>query len=366
MRYTPLLLLALLACQAPSASLDPAAAPPRVRHPHNVILMIGDGMGVGQLTAARYSEDRPLHIERMPVIGLVRTTCSDDLITDSAAGATAMSTGHKTFSGAIGVDADSLPRPTLVELAEAQGLATGIVVTCELTNATPAAFVAHQVSRAMNMEIAADYLKHELELVIGGGQVFFEQRPGGENLLATWRSRDYLVRQADVFPLTDLQLPPNSRLVYFTAPEAPPRRMRGRDYLPPATRFATTFLDERPEKGFFLLVEGSQIDWGGHANNAEYIITEVRDFDDAVGEALAFAEADGHTLVIVTADHETGGFTTLRGSKHGQLHTGFSSASHSANFVPIFAYGPGAEAFAGFMDNTDIFYRIKQALRLRE
>lgn len=365
MRYLTLLLLGLLACQAPTASQSSAQPPPHRRHPHNVILMIGDGMGIGHITAARYHLNRPLHLERMPVVGLVHTTCADDLITDSAAGATAMSTGYKTYSGAIGVDVDTLPRPTLVEMAEAKGLATGIVVTCELTNATPAAFVAHQPRRSMTQEIAADYLLTEVDLIIGGGQFYFEQRYDGVNLLSVWRSQGYMVRQSDVFPLRDLEVPLGTRLVYFTASEAPPRQMRGRDYLPEATRFATDFLDRRPEKGFFLLVEGSQIDWGGHANNGDFIISEMIDFDAAIGEALAFAEADGHTLVIVTSDHETGGFSVLRGSEPGQLKTGFATASHTANLVPIFAYGPGAEAFGGVMDNTDIHHRIRAALRLK-
>ncbi|RMG62682.1 MAG: alkaline phosphatase, partial [Bacteroidetes bacterium] len=296
-RLIPLGLGLLLACKTPTAGLDPATHLPRVRHPRQVILMIGDGMGIGQIAAARYSEDRPLHMERMPVVGLVRTTCADDLITDSAAGATAMATGKKTFRGAIGVDADTVPQPTLLEMAEASGLATGMVVTCELTNATPAAFIAHQDSRVNNEAIASDYLKTDVDLLMGGGQTFFDLRSDGRNLLAEWRQKGYLIRSSDVFSISELEVPPDSRLVYFTATEAPPRKLKGRDYLPEGTRYALNFLHDHSEKGFFLMVEGSQIDWGGHANSAEYIISEMRDFDEAVGEALAFAEADGHTLV---------------------------------------------------------------------
>jgi alkaline phosphatase len=331
------------------------------KHPRNIILLIGDGMGIGQITAGMYSNRNHLNLERCPVVGLIKTTSSDDLITDSAAGATAFSTGKKTYNGAIGVDADTVSQPTILEIAESQGMLTGLVATSEIIHATPASFIAHQYNRLMYEEIAADFLNTDIDLFIGGGMKYFAKRRDKRNLLVEMREKGYFVRN-EQFPLRKLEVPPNLKLAYFTADMKPDRKEKGRDYLPDAAEFATRFLSERSlNRGFFLMIEGSQIDWGGHANDEDYIISEVLDFDEAVGRVLDFAQQDKHTLVIITADHETGGFAINRGSEMGKLKTGFTTGGHTASMVPVFAYGPGAELFAGIYDNTQIFHRMMMA-----
>jgi alkaline phosphatase len=331
------------------------------KRPRNIILLVGDGMGIGQITAGMYSNDNYLHLERFPVLGLIKTTAADDLITDSAAGATAFSTGKKTYNGAIGVDVDTVPHPTILEIAESQGMRTGLVATSEIIHATPASFIAHQYNRLMYEEIAADFLDTDLDLMIGGGMKYFLKRRDKRNLLVEMRDKDYFIRN-EQFPLRKLEVPPGKKLAYFTADLKPERKEKGRDYLPDAATFATQFLAERSgNQGFFLMIEGSQIDWGGHANDESYIITEVLDFNETIGRVLDFAEQDRHTLVIVTADHETGGFAINRGSEMGKLKTGFTTGGHTASMVPVFAFGPGAELFAGIYDNTQIFHRMMMA-----
>lgn len=334
------------------------------KRPRNVIFLIGDGMGIGQITAGLYSNKNQLHLERCPVVGLIKTTSGDDLITDSAAGATAFATGQKTYNGAIGVDMDTLPHPTLLEIAERQGLATGLIATSEITHATPACFIAHQYNRLMYESIAADFMNTDVDLIIGGGFKYFAKRRDGRNLIEELKERGYYVRDSQ-FSMRRLDVPTGMNLAYFTAETKPERRDEGRTYLPDAAEYAAEFLKNRNSKGFFMMVEGSQIDWGGHANSQEYIISEMLDFNETVGRVLDFAAEDQHTLVVITADHETGGFAVNRGSEMNALRTGFTTGGHTANLVPVFAYGPGSELFAGVYDNTEIFYKIMQAYGFR-
>lgn len=324
-------------------------------------------MGVSQITAGLYSNQNRLNLERFPITGLIKTHSKDNLITDSAAGATAFSTGQKTYTGAIGVDADTVPHPTILEMAEADGMATGIIVTSEITHATPAAFYAHQYARRFHEAIAKDLMKVEVDLLVGGGQRYFLRRRDQDNLFLTFKLNGYSLRNIAT-PFSELDIPDFKKLAYFTAEDKPPYKSKGRNYLPDAVSYAPPFLKERSSKGFFLLVEGSQIDWGGHANHIEDVVTEMLDFDEAVGNMLDFAEKDGHTLVIVTADHETGGLAIKQGSYMGRdsLNTSFATGGHTCHMVPVFAYGPGAEAFSGMYDNTEIFYKMKAAMGLKE
>ncbi|MDH5598747.1 MAG: alkaline phosphatase, partial [Cyclobacteriaceae bacterium] len=162
-----------------------------------------------------------------------------------------------------------------------------------------------------------------------------------------------------------------SRYAYFLAPDGMPRMLDGRgDFLPDATNQALKYLSQN-EKGFFLMVEGSQIDWGGHANDSEYLTTEMLDFQKAIKVALEFAEKEGNTLVIVTADHETGGFTLsstptqmeggMVGSDYDKITPTFSTSGHSATLIPVFSFGPGSEDFGGVYENTKIFDKMRKA-----
>ncbi|MEL6626771.1 MAG: alkaline phosphatase [Bacteroidota bacterium] len=335
---------------------------PKVEKPKKVILMIGDGMGLGQVTAALYSTPRfRLNLERFPVIGLIKTHAVDNLITDSAAGATAFASGCKTYLGAIGVNRDTISTRTIFEIAQKKGIRTGLVVTSEITHATPACFYAHQPLRTMYEQIAEDFATSKVDLAIGGGKKYFLHRYDRQNLIEVMEGKN--IRVLDEEPKwRQIDYGPNERLVCFTANMQPKRKVKGRHYLAPATSFAMNFLDKGAENGFMLLVEGSQIDWGGHANDSNYIISETLDFDKAIGKVLDFAQKDGETLVVVTADHETGGYSVKNGSRRGNLKTGFTTGSHTATMVPVYAFGPGSEKFAGIYNNTEIFDKVRNAL----
>lgn len=332
------------------------------KRPKNIILMVGDGMGVTQISAGLYMNDNQLNLERFPVIGLHKSYASDNLITDSAAGATAFSIGEKTYNGAIGVLPDSTAKQTILELAAEKGWATGLVATSEITHATPASFIAHQPSRKMYEAIAADFLKTDFDLIIGGGKKHFDDREEDDrDLTAELQTKGYVVSSFLDTKIEEVDLSVN-KLAYFTANVKPLPAAQGRDYLPYASKAATEFLDGKSENGFFLMIEGSQIDWGGHANDADYIITEMLDFDKALGHVLDFAAKDGETLVIVTADHETGGFAIHYGSTMGNVETGFTTDYHTADLIPVFAYGPGAELFSGIYENTAIYHKMMNAI----
>ena len=348
---------------APPTRPAPAAAPPSGK-PKNIILMIGDGMGVTQISAGLYSNGNRLNLERFRTIGLHKSYSSDNLVTDSAAGATAFSAGVKTYNGAIGVAPDTTPVTTILELAEAAGLPTGLVATCSIVHATPASFVAHNRYRKNYEEIAADFLNTEVDLLIGGGAKYFDRRTMDERKLSDeLRTRNYVVESFVNKDIKDVRPSARQNYFYLTADSEPLPFTQGRDYLVPATEVALPFLDQRDaaDRGFFLMIEGSQIDWGGHANDSEYIIAEMKEFDAAVGKVLDFAERDGETLVIVTADHETGGYAIQYGSEMGKIDGAFTSDYHTADLIPVFAYGPGAEAFGGIYENTAIFDKMRVA-----
>ncbi|MDZ7605172.1 MAG: alkaline phosphatase [Cyclobacteriaceae bacterium] len=341
--------------------MDYASKKSKATKPKNIIILIGDGMGTSQVYAGLIANKGSLYLRTMPVSGFSKTNSADDLITDSAAGATAISAGVKTNNGAIGVDRNDLPKKTLFELAEEKKLSTGLVVSCAVTHATPAAFVAHQSGREMTQAIAADFMNSGIDVFIGGGRDDFEKRKDGRNLLAELKTKGYdVIGNIDSLPLTTGSQV--AALVHKNQPE--PYALGRGELLKPATAFALNKLNEN-KHGFMLLVEGSQIDWGGHDNHTGYIVTEMLDFDRTLGEVLKFASKDGETLVVVTADHETGGFSINGGSLETGLVEGkFTTGSHTGVMVPIFAYGPGAEQFSGIMENTDIFLKIKKVMGL--
>ena len=321
----------------------------------NVILMIGDGMGLPDVYAAMTVSDKPLNIERCNIVGLQKTFSSDNYITDSGAAGTALATGNKTKNGAIGVDAHGNRLKSILEISEDYGLATGLVSTSSVTHATPASFIAHQSSRGSYEDIAMDFLRTDIDVFIGGGIDHFYRRKDKLNLLDSLKLRGYEIDTTLAMVLNSTSL----KLAGLTAPVHNPYRLKGRgDMLPAASGKAIEILSKN-KKGFFLMVEGSQIDWAAHANVADTVVDETLDFDKAVGVALDFAQADGHTLVIVTADHETGGVTLTGGNREAhKVKLSFSTKDHTAVMVPVYAYGPGADKFMGIYDNTDIFKKI--------
>lgn len=318
-------------------------------------------MGTSQVYSGLIANRGKLYLSTMPVSGFNKTNSSDKLITDSAAGATAFSVGVKTYNGAIGVDKREVPKKTILEMAEENGLSTGLVASCGITHATPASFIAHQPNRNMYEDIAADFLGTDIDIFIGGARNHFSKRQDGRDLLLELEAKGYDV----ITTMDSLSNAKSDRIAALINEEHQPPAALGRGtMLPDASAFAIDHLKDN-KQGFFLMIEGSQIDWGGHDNNVPYIVTEMLDFDKAVGEALKFASEDCETLVVVTADHETGGFSINGGEiESGVVEGEFTTGGHTGVMVPVYAYGPQAELFSGVMENTEFFYKFKQVLGL--
>lgn len=315
-----------------------------------IILMIGDGMGLTQLTAAKYAQGT-LNMERFAHIGLVTTHSANKLVTDSAAAATALATGYKTKNKMVGLDPQGRRLKTVLEQAEAAGWVTGLVATSSITHATPAAFATHVPKRKQEPVIAAQLTEAKIEVLLGGGQKFFN-----DDLLARFKAQDYTI----VFNAQELQqLTQPKRLLGLFAPEGLATADQRKPSLSTMTQVALKTLDHH-QKSFFLMIEGSQIDWEGHSNNDQGILLETADFDQAVGIVLAYQEQHPETLVLITADHETGGFAIHDGHVKEKKITAtkFTSRKHTAVMVPVLSRGPGAEHFQGFLDNTDIGQRL--------
>lgn len=325
----------------------------------NVILLIGDGMGVSQIYAGMTANKGNLSITESSHIGFIKTNSFDNYTTDSAAGGTAIAAGVKTRNGMIGMGPDSVSVPSILEIADQHGMSTGLVSTSAITHATPASFIAHQVSRYMYEEIALDFMETDIDVIIGGGRSHFTNRKDGRDLLFELSDKGYNVYD-DPATIAEVEA---DKIAVFTADIHNPPYSEGRgDMLPLSTAKAIWVLDKNPE-GFFLMVEGSQIDWGGHDNDIDYVVSELLDFDRAVKEAVEFAKEDGNTLVIVTADHECGGLSLLNGNiKTGDLESHFATGNHTGVMVPVFAFGKGAEEFTGVYENTDILMKLDRLL----
>ncbi len=320
-------------------------------------------MALPQITAGMYWQgglDKSIFTQ-FPYIGYHKSHAHDDLVTDSAAGATAFSCGVKTFNGAIGMKPNKKNCRTILEDWEAAGKSTGIVVTCSATHATPASFISHEESRAFTDNIAVEYLNTPLDCFVGGGSYFFSKdRYDHLDLRDSLRQRGYIVRDGVNFK--HLPLDGSAPFMLFTHEREPGTASAGRAYLPRAVREVSRYLEKRSDKGFFMLVEGSQIDWACHANDRHWLRAEMRDFDKAVREALQFAAADGETLVIVTGDHECGGLALEPADNRKAFKPTFVSHYHTATMVPVFAFGPMAETFTGIYDNTAIYTKMKAAM----
>ncbi len=335
--------------------------PVKGRKVKNVILMIGDGMGLVQVSAAWVANQGKLNIDNCTSTGFSRTYCANKLITDSGAAGTAMATGSKTNYHCISVDTEGKPLNSLTDLAHSGGLKTGIVVTCNLPDATPSVFCANNVDRDKEEEIAADYLNCNVDYIFGAGRERFNKRADQRDLLKEMQQKGYQVcttwdetakiKQGKVF-----SVPMEGQL--------PLAEERG-DLFSKASLHAINLLSQN-KKGFFAMLEGSRIDDCGHWNDLPKLMEEVLDFDRTIGEVLKWAEKDGQTLVIVLADHETGGLTLLDGDiKTGKVSGNFSSKGHSGILVPVYAYGPRANEFSGIYENTEIFHKIVKLLNLK-
>ena len=337
-----------------------------VKQPKNIILMIGDGMGLTQITAGLYSNNNKLNLERIKTIGLHKSYAIDNLVTDSAAGATAFSAGVKTYNGAIGVDADTNLVETILEEAEAKGLATGLVASSTIVHATPASFFSHNKSRKNYEAIAADLVRTEVDYWVGGGKQFFQNRTKDERNISNELigKRNYVIKDFINDEIATIELPLGKNIGFLTANKDPLPVSQGRDYLEAASIRGVEFLKAKNDKGFFMMIEGSQIDWGGHANKIDYVVSELLEFDRVIGKILDFVEKDGETLLVITADHETGGLAINPESTMGMgnIKAAFTTDYHTAAMIPVFAYGPGAENFAGIYENTAIYNKMRKAI----
>ena len=330
--------------------------------PVNVILVIGDGMGLAQIALAEYLYKPPSPLSQMDVVGLQKTHSASHLETDSGAAGTAMSCGVKTFNAAIGVDADSVPVKSILELARDHGMKTGLVVTSSIVHATPASFFAHVTSRGSYEEIALQLVSSNVDVFVGGGEkYFFERHSDHDNLVKTLERKQYeIVRLDDPRGRVKLEgVRKEKRIACFTALEDPIRASMGRSYLPYMAPEAVNALEKRADKGYFLMVEASQVDWAAHANDKEWLSLEMQDAYSMMENLLELVREDENTLLIVTADHECS-YMSLKGKKSPKVE--FNTKVHSSQMVPVFAHGPGAEEFAGIYENTAIFDKIKMLL----
>ncbi|MCI0498684.1 MAG: alkaline phosphatase [Planctomycetales bacterium] len=326
--------------------------------PRNVILLIGDGMGLNHVALARHSSvgaGGRLHMERLPVGGLARTYAANCVITDSSAAATALACGIKTDNGRVGISPDGTAYCSILELLEKRGWRTGLVATSTISHATPAAFASHVESRSNENEIAAQLAGSRVDVLFGGGRKYWSDellaRAAAEGYQVVWTC-DQLLALA---PGPAVGLFAEDGMTTFS-PEPSLAQMTQT-----AIRLLSFPAKEwfAPKPKFFLMVEGSQIDWAAHNGDTDTCVRQTLLFDMAVREAVEFARRDGHTLVIVSADHETGGLV-LETDEEGRLAADWNTKNHTGADTPVFAFGPGSEKFAGTLDNTDIPKRIAE------
>jgi alkaline phosphatase len=328
--------------------------------PKRVIFLIGDGMGLTQISAAMSMYKGQNAFMRFPVIGLSKTSSAKQYITDSGAGATAFSIGKKTYNNAIGVDVDTFPQPTLFELAKRKSMATGIVVTSSIQHATPASFYAHVKHRNMYDSISTFLLNGSCDIAVGGGSDFIYQRADKRDLATELSYKGFtLINDSTLKSINQ------KKYVYTLAKDGLNAIKQGRgNYLQQATKQVIGNLSSTKE-GFFLMVEGSQIDWGGHENDFMYMVTELWDFNETINVVLDMAAKDPDLLVLVTADHETGGLALNESDTILSFTPTYTTKHHSGVMVPVFAYGAGASEFAGMYENVEIFNKLVKLLNLK-
>ena len=362
----------------------------------NVIYLIGDGMGFGAVTSLLLSEDEVTGFEQAPVIGLHETCSANNYVTDSAAGGTALATGTRTNNGYVGADPDGAQLTSVLRKAQAMGKKTGIVVNTTLTEATPAAFYAGVTSRKMVYDIAKQFTECDVDIAIGGGLGHFYNRPDSLDLTATLIEKGYDVylhwesvlntdsdKFVGILPLSDLHRREKNhgrasaaegQEVCLAAQMAAMNEETNAEhlseptvYLEKATAKALDVLSRDNKDGFFLMIESAIIDGYGHNNDGEGMVIEMKEFNCTLQKAIDYVNQHPETLLVVTADHETGGtgvyYNGHTPGNEGPLKMNFSTSGHTGTVVPVFAYGAGAENFAGVMKNTDIPKKIEELMK---
>lgn len=382
-------LLTVLAVTSCSSAKDE----PQVK---NVIYLIGDGMGFGAVTSLLLAEDSVTGFEQAPVIGLNETCSANNYVTDSPAGGTALAAGVRTKNGYCGLDPEGNRMTTILHKAQAMGKKTGIVVNTTLTEATPAAFYAGVTSRRMTYEIAEQFTVSGVDVAIGSGLDHFISRPDSLDLTATLIDNGYDVylnwsavlntpsdKFIGILPMADVHRQESGRKeagaaagheVCLAARLASASEDAGASdlseptvYLQKASAKALETLSRDNDNGYFLMIESALIDGYGHNNDSEGMIAEMKEFDALLRQLVVYVDQHPETLLVVTADHETGGtwlnYTGYEVGGSSPVAMSYSTRGHSGVVVPIFAYGEGAEAFAGVMKNTDIPKKIEQLMK---
>ena len=367
--------------------LSQKAIIPIKNKPKNIILLISDGMSLTQVSTYRLLKGGPnerIAVDKFPVSGIVLTHSENAIVTDSASSATAFSTGRKTNNGALGLDEDNKILENFTEIIDRYGYVSSLISTSEITHATPAAYASHVDLRWKTDEISLQMMESNVMTILGGGRHFFlpedlgGKRSDGLNLLEQMESSRMVMtekKELDSFDHSDL-----GKVVGLFADEALRDKEKPENHVfEPSSSEMLNFAINRSEKfnengcnGFFIMLEGSQVDWAGHANDLNYLKREMQDFDEAVELALDYAIQNPDTLVIATADHETGGLLIESSSPTDytapevkfSFNTGIGYGSHTGVPVPVYAYGPGSENFTGTLDNTDIFYAMLEAVKM--
>jgi len=324
--------------------------------PKNIILLVADGMGLAHLHAGFTVNRGDLTIFKLRNTALSLTASFDSYITDSAPGATAFSSGEKTNNRSVGVDPMGRKLKLLPEYFASRNKKTAIITSGDLTDATPAAFYAHQSERTESLAILKDFLNSPVNILAGSGNTSIDSF--------------LLKKQMDEVPVLhsiDLLQSVKTQKQIIADTMASKSVLKGRsNWLSKAFNKTVQALSEHKD-GFMMMIEGAQVDYGGHANDLPYLVSEVLDFDQLVSAVLKFADDNKETLVIITADHETGGLTLIDGDiEKGYVSGHFSTTDHTGIPVPIFAYGPMSHLFNGIFQNTEIFHRIMLALGNRQ
>ena len=364
----------------------------------NIIYLIGDGMGFGAVSSLLLSEDSVTGFEQAPVIGLSETCSANNYVTDSPAGGTALACGIRTKNGYLGVDPEGKPLTSILRKAQAMGKRSGIVVNTVLTEATPAAFYAGVTSRSMSFDIAKQFTESGVDVAIGAGLEPFIKRPDSLDLTATLINKGYDVhldwktvlnttskKFVGILPMGDVHRRNESgnttagaadgAEVCLAAKLAASSEENGDTtrlseptvYLEKATAKALEILSNDNRQGFFLMIESAIIDGYGHNNDSEGMIEEMKEFDNTLRQLVAYVNQHPETLLVVTADHETGGtgvsYKSYEVSSTTPVQLSFSTKGHTGTVVPVFAYGAGAEAFAGIMKNTDLPKKMEELMK---
>ncbi|MBO7300681.1 MAG: alkaline phosphatase [Tidjanibacter sp.] len=349
-------------CPTPYETVE-VEQPAKGKQPKNIIFMIGDGMGLEHIATAWVANRGTLNMEKMPYVGLQRTYCLDWLVTDSAAAGTALATGEKTNKGQIATTPEGEDLQSMFVKAQEVGKRTGVVVVCRLNDATPATFCCHDMNRDEAESITADYLECGVDFIAGGGMNYWrDERTDGRDIFAEIGEKGYNTYDTAEALMTAEELPVAAVLAPLELPSALSGE-RG-DMFRNMTSKALDLLNEDNKEGFVMMIEGSCIDDWLHANRVDAAVEEILDFDRVVGDVLKWAEKDGETLVVVTADHNTGAMTLLAGNiAEGSVVVDFANTGHNGAMVPFFAYGAGAEVFDGVIENSELSQKISAFIK---